>query len=135
MGSASRPRSSSFPGTRMSSTVVSLAEFLSPADCECLNASDDHPLQNCLQAGEDSLQSDCDEQLIISLAFNQVVKVRSIRLKGPPGAGPKNIRIFKNQPRTLDFSQAEEEVTQIDSLELFGSPIATTDMKQLKKAG
>ena len=53
-----------------------------------------------------------------------MVKVRSIRLKGPPGAGPKNIRIFKNQvestsslfcpyiimrlqPRTLDFSQAE----------------------------
>ena len=125
----------------------------------------------------------------------QVVKVHSIKINAPSTKGPKTIRIFKNQPRTLDFSQAEsmtsiqvlytsqlvttyvtafpqdlelsgsqlegkeiplkfvkfqdvqniqffvkdnqtgEEVTQIDFLDMFGSPKQTTNMKELKKAG
>ena len=66
----------------------SLAQYLEVRNSECLNESDDHPFANCLevcsqqashnlyflnfQDGESSLQSDCDEQLILSLAFNQV---------------------------------------------------------------
>ena len=30
-----------------------------------------------------------------------------MKLRAPTSSGPKTLRIFKNQPRTLDFSQAE----------------------------
>ena len=53
-------------------SVVSLNTHLDMCGSECLNMSDDHPLDNCLQDNSARLKSDCDEQLIISLAFNQV---------------------------------------------------------------
>ena len=36
-----------------------------------------------------------------------MVKVHSLKLRAPSKSGPKTLRVFKNQPRTLDFSQAE----------------------------
>ena len=45
---------------------------------------------------------------LLKYIFNiQVVKVQSLKLKAPSRSGPKTLRVFKNQPRTLDFSQAE----------------------------
>lgn len=86
---------------------MDLSPFITSSQCECLNESDDHPLSHCLnsQAGG-YLQSDCDEQLIISIAFNQAVKIHSLKFKGPGDKGPKNVKIFINQPRTLDFDLA-----------------------------
>jgi len=118
-------------------------------------------------------------QLILELAYNQVVKVHSLKIKAPSNCGPKTLKIFKNLPSTLDFSDAEsmvptqelevsadqldgkkdiplkfvkfqnvqtiqifignnqegEELTQVDYLGIFGTPIATTNMKDLKKSG
>ena len=45
---------------------------MSSAASECLNEADDHPLAHCLAEQGGYLASDCDEQLIISLSFNQV---------------------------------------------------------------
>ena len=56
-------------------SVVSLNTHLDMSGSECLNMSDDHPLSNCLQDDAAMLKSDCDEQLIISLAFNQVFSI------------------------------------------------------------
>ena len=53
-------------------TNVSLNTHLDMSGSECLNMSDDHPLENCLLDNGSFLKSDCDEQLILSLAFNQV---------------------------------------------------------------
>jgi hypothetical protein len=156
-----------------------LFQYLDSSKCECLNEADSHPYQHCLTDGGGFLQSDCDEQLIISLSYNQIVKVHSLKVKAPADCGPKTLKVFKNLPTTLDFGDAEsmvavqeialnpsqldgstdiplkfvkfqnvqniqifikdnqedEEVTQVDYLGIFGSPIATTNMKDLKKAG
>ena len=61
------------------------------AQSECLNEDDEHPYGHCLAGGGGFLQSDCDEQLILALAFNQAVKIHSIKLKGPKDKGPKTV--------------------------------------------
>ncbi len=59
--------------------------MISKSGCECLNESDDHPLDHALTAKGGFLESDCDEQLIISIAFSQAVKLHSLKLHAPPG--------------------------------------------------
>lgn len=93
--------------------MMDLTSFIQKADSECLNESDDHPFAHCLTSGG-YLQSDCDEQLIMYLTFNQAVKIHSLKFKAPATIGPKNIRLFINQPRTLDFDQAESSVSVQD---------------------
>lgn len=93
--------------------MMDLTSFIQKADSECLNEADDHPFAHCLTSGG-YLQSDCDEQLILSITFNQVVKIHSIKFKGPTTIGPKTVRLFINSPRTLDFDQAESSVSVQD---------------------
>lgn len=94
--------------------LLDLATFIQKNQCECLNESDEHPMTNALSSGAGHLASDCDEQLIISITFNQVVKIHSIKLKAPPSHGPKNVRLFINQPRTIDFDMADSYVSVQD---------------------
>ncbi|CAG9110074.1 hypothetical protein JYU34_010861 [Plutella xylostella] len=155
---------------------MDLGTFIVKNECECLNEADDHPLAHALTAAGGYLQSDCDEQLIINITFNQVVKLHSLKIKGPADKGPKHVKLFINQPRTIDFDQASSyvsvqdldvlptelegnpiplkfvkfqavqniqlfikdnqsngEVTQIDHLAFFGSPISTTNMGEFKR--
>ena len=157
---------------------MDLSTFLNKAQSECLNEDDEHPYGHCLTGGGGYLQSDCDEQLILALSFNQAVKIHSMKIKAPGDKGPKNVRIFMNQPTTLDFDKADSmaaaqdlsltpgqldgsviplkyvkfqnvqniqlffkdnhgggEVTQIDHLVIVGTPLQTTKMNELKKAG
>lgn len=87
---------------------VELSTFITKSGCECLNESDDHPLAHCLDSNEQTyLESDCDEQLIITLAFSQPVKLHSIKLRAPEEYGPKTLKLFLNQPTSLDFDKAE----------------------------
>lgn len=155
---------------------MDLATFIVKNECECLNEADDHPLAHALTSGGGHLASGCDEQLIINISFNQVVKLHSLKMKAPSDMGPKVVKIFINQPRTLDFDQAAGnasvqelelspsdlegnpiplkfvkfqsvqniqlfikdnqsggEVTQIDHLAFYGSPISTTNMGEFKR--
>lgn len=48
---------------------MDLSPFISKAECECLNESDDHPFTHCLTSGGGFLQSDCDEQVHL-IIFN-----------------------------------------------------------------
>ncbi|XP_064596138.1 thioredoxin-like protein 1 [Liolophura sinensis] len=84
-----------------------LNSFLNKSGCECLNESDDHPFTHAITQKGGYLESDCDEQLIIHMAFNQAVKLHSLQLLAPEDKGPKTIKIFINQPHTLDFDQCE----------------------------
>ncbi|XP_043469683.1 thioredoxin-like protein 1 [Leptopilina heterotoma] len=93
---------------------MDLISFVAKTQCECLNESDDHPLVQCLSADEGFLESDCDEQLIISFTFLQAVKVHSIKIKAPAEKGPKTLKLFINQPRTIDFDMADSNTSAQD---------------------
>jgi len=93
---------------------MDLTPFVVKGECECLNESDDHCFEHCLTADGRYLRSDCDEQLIISLAFRQPVKIHSLKIKGPAYEGPKNLKLFINQPRTIDFDAADSNLSVQD---------------------
>jgi len=87
---------------------MDLGIFINKSGCECLNESDDHHLSAALAKGPDYLESDCDEQLLVSIAFNQVVKLHSLKIQGPDdGRGPKTVKLFTNLTKTMDFDTAE----------------------------
>lgn len=97
---------------------IDLISMISVKDSECLNESDDHNLASCLSAKQGCyLESEADEQLIISLAFSQHVKLHSICISAPAQQGPKTVKVFINQPRTLDFEQADG-MEAVQTLEL-----------------
>lgn len=96
---------------------VDLAPFINKSGCECLNESDDHPLAHCLDNNKQTyLESDCDEQLIMTFAFSQPIKLHSVKIVAPVGFGPKTLKLFINQPSSLDFDKAEasEGVQQVE---------------------
>ncbi|XP_011301503.1 thioredoxin-like protein 1 [Fopius arisanus] len=101
---------------------MDLNSFIMKGQCESLNESDDHCLEHCLTAEGGYLESDCDEQLIMSITFRQAVKVHSLKFKGPSDKGPKNIKIFINQPRTIDFDMADSN-TSVQDIELSGKDV------------
>jgi len=97
-----------------------LKPFFLSAGCNCLNESDDHTHANIFDDNDTYLESDCDEQLILTIEFNQAVKVHSLKINAPnDGKGPKLIKLFVNQPSSVDFDQAErmEGVQKIDLTE------------------
>uniref|UniRef100_A0A915EKR0 Thioredoxin-like protein 1 n=1 Tax=Ditylenchus dipsaci TaxID=166011 RepID=A0A915EKR0_9BILA len=85
---------------------LDLLGFIDRAQCECLNEEDRNNFQVLLD-GVGRLVSDCDEQLIINIQFNQPVKVHSLLIQGAAGAGPKKVKVFANTPTTLDFDKAQ----------------------------
>jgi len=97
--------------------MMDLTSFVDKRGSECLNESDDHPYIHCLTPGGGYLESDCDEQLILALTFNQAMKIHSLKIKAPSDKGPKTVRIFQNQPNTLDFDKADSMVS-VQDLEL-----------------
>ncbi|KAI8493678.1 PREDICTED: thioredoxin-like protein 1 isoform X2 [Branchiostoma belcheri] len=87
---------------------MNLNSMIMKSGCECLNDSDDHPFGHCLDKGGQYLESDCDEQLIMTVSFNQPVKLHSLKIQGPDnGQAPKTVKVFINQPATPDFDAAE----------------------------
>nr|AVD96635.1 thioredoxin-like protein 1 [Hippocampus abdominalis] len=93
---------------------MDLMPFVNKAGCECLNESDDCGFDNCLLKDSSYLESDCDEQLLITIAFNQPVKLFSMKLQSSDFAqAPKVVKIFINLPRSMGFDDAERnEATQ-----------------------
>ncbi|XP_012845653.1 PREDICTED: PITH domain-containing protein At3g04780 [Erythranthe guttata] len=91
---------------------VDLVEFVDWSSVECLNQSGTHSLPNALKQGyrEDEglhLESDADEQLLIYIPFNQVIKLHSIAIKGPEEEGPKTVKLFVNREH-MGFSNVND---------------------------
>ena len=58
--------------------------------------------------GAEPVKSDSDEQLLISLAFPQLMKLHAIKVSGPSdGNAPKTIKLFANKSN-MDFSDCED---------------------------
>ncbi|PIO67767.1 putative thioredoxin [Teladorsagia circumcincta] len=107
-----------------------ITSLIDKRQMECLNGDDSTPLSGLLE-GTNVLRSDCDEQLIISLPFNQPVKVHSIMIKGTDGKTPKNVRVFSNLPKTLDFDGASS-VEAVQVLEFSEKAKSEPELLQLK---
>lgn len=101
---------------------MDLNTLITKSQCECLNESDEHNFLQCLTADDGYLESDCDEQLILSIAFQQAVKIHSLKIKAPADKGPKTIKLYINQPRTIDFDMADSN-TSIQDLEFSAKDI------------
>uniref|UniRef100_A0A0B6Z3T6 PITH domain-containing protein n=1 Tax=Arion vulgaris TaxID=1028688 RepID=A0A0B6Z3T6_9EUPU len=96
---------------------MDLNSMMNKSGCECLNESDEHTLAHSLTAKGGYLESDCDEQLIINIGFVQSVKLHSLKLHCLQENGPKNVKLFINQPHTLDFDSADS-MEAVQMLEL-----------------
>lgn len=60
-----------------------LKDFIQNNQVECLNESTAHTKAALFTDDGSYLESDCDEQLLITIPFNQNVKIHSVRIKAP----------------------------------------------------
>ncbi|KAG9047611.1 hypothetical protein FS837_001869 [Tulasnella sp. UAMH 9824] len=164
---------------------VSLLEYLDSTQVNCLNENPEHTLKSIVGAKTRKsspayLESDADEQLLITIPFNQVVRIRSIVIHTAEAQkGPKDIKIDINKP-SIGFSDIEDakepavvqeitvpedfvaegkhihlrfvrlqkvnslhifvgsnhggvDETRIDAIDVFGQPVATTQMSGFRK--
>jgi len=106
-----------------------LSVFFAKKDSECLNESDIHTFANLLE-GKGYLESDCDEQLLISIGFSKPVKLHSLKVSGPDNA-PKTLCLFINQPHTMDFDQAAGQ-HPVQMIELTQADVSKETFIELK---
>jgi len=58
--------------------------------------------------GADPVKSDADEQLLVSIAFPQLMKLHAVKIAGPDdGSAPKTIKLFANKSN-MDFGDCED---------------------------
>nr|XP_024374933.1 PITH domain-containing protein At3g04780-like isoform X1 [Physcomitrium patens] len=116
---------------------VDLADCIEWQSVECLNENSLHTSVNALKQGyrEDNglyLESDADEQLLLYIPFNQVVKLHSLIIRGPPEEvmrgvlGPRTLKLFANRPNmgfsnVTDFPPNDTVIASLENLE--GKPI------------
>ncbi|KAH6794243.1 PITH domain protein [Perilla frutescens var. hirtella] len=116
---------------------VDLLEFIDWSSVECLNQNSSHSLPNALKQGyrEDdglNLESDADEQLLIYIPFNQVVRLHSIVIKGPEEDGPKTVKLFANRQH-MGFSNVDDfppsDIAVLTEDNLKGKPVIVKYVK------
>ena len=158
--------------------MTDLEPLITWASCEVLNANSKTPLGNALKQGmrdQETLivESDADEQLLLSVALPAPVKLHSIALEAAENA-PKSVKLFINKPDmnfddaegtpctqaldmtgsggkyTLKFvsfqfvqhltifvsdNMADDEVTNLEAVRLYGQPLEAMNMSEFKRVG
>lgn len=95
-------------------SLVNLREYVDPTSINALNVNEDESNVKDLLGrakSDGKLESDVDEQLIMSVGFQQSCRVHSIILgyeNGDKCYAPKKIKVFINSPE-IDFDKANEE--------------------------
>jgi len=103
---------------------------------QCLNEKSDHTIKDMFKKGtEFYLESDADEQLLLTIGFRGMVKIKALKLTAPDdGRAPKSIKLFTNQ-RSLDFNDVES-LNPIQSFQLaasdFTDGVATINLNYVK---
>jgi len=93
--------------------MVDLEEQIVWDASECLNRTPKSTLGNILKQGlrdqaELLLESDADEQLLMTITFKSQVRLHSVLFDGPAdGRAPKKLKFFANRDN-LDFDGAED---------------------------
>ena len=93
-----------------------LIEQIELPQCQCLNAASEHTLRHCLEAEQREeagtyLESDADEELLITLKFMQAVRISGLIVStasGSADSAPKNLKLFVNKVG-LDFDSARSD--------------------------
>jgi len=92
----------------------SLVSYIEKANLACLNENADNNVRNLFQSSG-YLESDADEQLLISIPTQQIVKVKALKFKTAATElkkAPLKIKLFVDR-FNLGFDEAEsEEATQ-----------------------
>jgi len=105
-----------------------LSGVIEKSKCNVLNAANPDALLTILglqdSGGTTVMKSDCDEQLLISVAFNPAVKLHSVSVTGGPEGGPTSIRLYANAGRELDFDDMES-LPSTQTLELTRQDISS----------
>lgn len=122
----------------MAKNMTDLLECIEWKSIECLNGNPSHSHENALKQGyrEDDavfLASDDDEQILLTVPFNQIVKLHSVVIKGPPEEGPKVIKLYANR-NNMGFSNTgdyppSDVITMSESGLKEGLPIALKFVK------
>eukprot|EP00621_Florenciella_sp_RCC1693_P013149 CAMPEP_0182552904 /NCGR_PEP_ID=MMETSP1323-20130603/49215_1 /TAXON_ID=236787 /ORGANISM="Florenciella parvula, Strain RCC1693" /LENGTH=183 /DNA_ID=CAMNT_0024764617 /DNA_START=15 /DNA_END=566 /DNA_ORIENTATION=+ len=88
---------------------IDLGDIIDKKQCFCLNEDPAHPHTNLFMGDERLfLQSDSDEQLLVHIQFNEVVKLSAISFVGPEDeSAPLTIKVFANR-LNLGFSDVED---------------------------
>jgi hypothetical protein len=112
-GSGSSSTSTTAPPAPSGPVEGSLLSYISSKGLTCLNESASHPLTSILGStagpkGRSYLESDVDPELLISIPFNETVKIKAISIFAAvsPSQAPKTIKLFVNHV-TMDFGDAE----------------------------
>ncbi|WWD21925.1 thioredoxin [Kwoniella shandongensis] len=129
--SASAPVTSSSSSNTKSApgdTTESLLKHIISNGLNCLNESSSHPLSSIVgpspgPRGTSYLESDVDAELLISIPFQETVKIRSISIFSAisPSQAPKEIKLFINTPN-IDFADTEN-LTPAQELDLTESQV------------
>ncbi|TXT09676.1 uncharacterized protein COLE_03610 [Cutaneotrichosporon oleaginosum] len=91
----------------------SLLSHISATGLSCLGEAKEHPLSsivgpNAGPKGRSYLESDVDPELLISMQFNEPVKIKALSIFSvvSPAQAPKTVRLYVNQNH-MDFGDAE----------------------------
>jgi len=110
---------------------MDLHQYIDKQHAACLNENKDHPWQNVLTTTSDYLESDCDEQLLLYIPFNQAVKLHSINVEAKSDeTAPKSVKLYVNNPH-MDF-QSVDSTTATQELELGASDVRPDSLVPVK---
>ncbi|CAG8612292.1 8637_t:CDS:2 [Ambispora leptoticha] len=102
-------------------------EFITLNQIDCLNQLENHNVRNAFTKDDSYLESDVDEQLLISIPFNQSVKLHSLKITAKDiEHAPKTIKLYVNRinfgfdetdsieaTQTLELTEKDYEETSV----------------------
>lgn len=104
----------------MTMAAENINGLINKAGCFCLNEkAAGHPFSNLFAPDHSAyLESDADEQLLITISFNQTVSLKNLVFHLPTDETcPQSVKLYLNQP-SLGFSDANGKRRLLKSLRI-----------------